>query len=88
MIFGILIAFVADIMTALVELFPTASTTNIAQITANLSNFKTSMGTAGYIFPVDTFFTLISIVFTIEASMLAYKVIRYIARHISLGFIK
>lgn len=84
---GILTSIYA-ILQIFLQIFPFANTNTVNSINTSVSQVRNSIASAGWIFPIDTFFTLLTAVIVIETSIITFKVVRWIASNITLGFIK
>lgn len=84
---GIITAIVSAI-NAMLSLFPNADPTTVASISTAIVNFKTAIAQADYLFPVDDFFTIMQIVIAVEAGILLIKIVHWIAKNVSAGFVK
>jgi len=76
------------IFNTVLELFPLADSTIVDSITSQLSAFRGYADDAQWIIPVSLLFSFLSAVLVIEGSLLTFKVARWIANNITLGFIK
>jgi len=72
----------------LLSFFPTADAGTITAITSQLAPFKTAIAAANWFFPVDTFFSLLSIVFVVEFGIFTYKFVKFLVKNVSLGFFR
>lgn len=84
---GIISAIVSG-LNAILSLFPIADATVISSLSNSVASFKTAIASADYLFPVSEFFTIMTIVISIEAGILLIKIIHWLAKNISAGFIK
>lgn len=84
-----LLRFIAiTIINGILELFPTADPAILSKINSQIAPLKTYMYAAGWFFPVQTALQLIGIIFTIEASIFLFHFVKFIAKNVSLGFIR
>lgn len=74
-------------LSILLLLFPSANPTTVSSITSSVTTFRSYMAGANWIFPVDTFFTVLGLIIAIESSWLLYKLIRWLVGILSLKFI-
>lgn len=72
----------------IISFFPLVNEDLLFFIDSSLSTFKTTLASVDWIFPVSNAFLVLSFIFLCEASLFTYKLVRYIAAHLSFGFIK
>jgi hypothetical protein len=75
-------------LSAVINLFPTADSGIIATINGSLDSFKNYLGTASWLFPVNTFFLIVGLMITIELSLISYRTIKLLVAYISAGFLR
>jgi len=88
MIFTFLSQIFFTVFNFLLSIFPNAKPATVSSIQSGLAGFKTGIATANWIFPVDTFFLFIGLIFAIEGSYFIYRFYKWIATNVSGGFIK
>lgn len=76
------------VLNILLEFFPLADQAIIARISDQLAPLKGWISSAGWFFPVQDFFQVVSLVFAIEASVSLYKFVKFLVKNVSLGFIR
>jgi hypothetical protein len=82
MIFNIIIEMAQLMFSQLINLFPNADLSIVANISSSFSSFKTALSYTDIIFPVSTFLTIFGYIIVIEVTMFVVKIINYAARHI------
>lgn len=85
MIFEALFEFALAIVDFLVGLLPNADTEVLDFLSFGLADFKSRLEAANWIFPVHTFFFVLSTIFAIEAGILAFKLVKWAIRNLSAG---
>jgi len=88
MIFDKIIGVVSGILIAVITLFPYADENVLATISSNLTPFKTYLSNANWLFPVTELGTIIGLAFAIEGIILAIKLVHWIVKNLSIGFVK
>lgn len=88
MFFSMIASAVTSILSIFVNFFPAVDPEVVDLITLRLTDFRETLASANWIFPVGEFFTILSAVFVIEALYWVFKFIRYLLSNISLGFLK
>jgi len=71
-----------------ISIFPNANTANLSFLSSQLANFIAAVTPINWFFPVPTLLFVISLIISIEGSLLAYKTIKYLAHTFTAGFIK
>lgn len=66
-----------------IGLLPDASPTYVAQISTTITDFKTLMNIYDFIFPVGTFFTVLSLIILIESGYTTFRLSLFIAKYIT-----
>lgn len=88
MLFEMLASLMFTIFSFFVSLFPDVNVSNIVVYQTHVDNLETMFQNASYYFPLDTLFTIFGIIFTIEFSILTFRIARYILSNVSLGILK
>ena len=88
MIFNLLADAGTLLINFLLSLFPASDINIVNSITEFLSGFRQAMSAISWFFPVNTALSFLAIIFTIEASIFLFKLIRWIASNISVGVLK
>lgn len=88
MILDKIISTISGILIAVITLFPYADTTTLTTISSNLTPFKTYLSNANWLFPVTELGTIIGLAFAIEGIILAIKIVHWIIKNLSIGFVK
>lgn len=88
MIWNSIISVIIAVFNFLIGLFPIADPLVTTRLTATITPFKTFMSGADWLFPVTDFFTILTIIMTVEAGILLIKILHWIVKNISAGFVK
>jgi len=88
MIFNSLISFITNGIAVILQLLPNADSATTTAISSSLSSFKSILAQVNWFFPVDTALQFLAIIFTIEAGIFLWKMIRYIAGLFTMGITK
>lgn len=88
MIFDMFSNFVLSILALILLVFPAANGVITADITDGVAPFRTAFASANYILPVGQFFGFLGIVISIELLLFGYKIFMWLAKNLSLGFLK
>lgn len=88
MIVQAIFTFAAQLLAVIVSLFPQADSSTVTSITNSTDSFRSYISAANWIFPVDTFFTVLGIFILIESAWFGWKFIRWILSIISVGILK
>lgn len=88
MIWNIIINSILVVFDILISAFPIADTAVLTYIANGLSPFKTAISGANWLFPVAPFFQVISYVLAIEGIILTIKLLHWIVKNITVGFVK
>ena len=88
MIWNGIIQSILAVFNLLLGLLPLADANVTTRLTASIIPFKTYMSNADWLFPVQDFFTILTIIMTIEAGIVLIKILHWIAKNISAGFVK
>lgn len=83
-----LIDFVLTVIDAVVSLLPNADVNITNFIVNGLTNFRTLVAGVDWIFPVNTFLLVLTMVLTIEGIILLFKIGKWVAANVSGGFFK
>jgi len=78
---GIIIA-VNNLLQSIISLFPEADSVVVASIGSNVSNFVTFMTSISYIFPLSTFFVILSLIMVIEHSYAIYQTFMWVIKRL------
>lgn len=87
MILRAIIALVSVVIVSILQFLPFADPAVISQIDSGLTPFKNYLAGADWFFPMATFFTVVSMVFVIESVILLFKLIHWLAKTLSAGFV-
>lgn len=87
MIIEALIGSISIVITQILKLFPIVNSTTLTSINTTYASFRSTIASASWIFPTDTAFTLLGIVLGIELTVLTVRMIRWVIRIVSGGFI-
>jgi len=79
MIFNGIVYFITQIVNFLLDLLPDEDPTVTLQLTGSLDIFKNMLSSMAWWFPVDGFFTIMVMIFTIESVMLLWRLGKWIA---------
>lgn len=82
------ISLVISVLSEIIELFPLADSDTLELYDSQVSAFKSYTASANWLFPVDTFFLLLSAIITIELSLFTYRFAKFIIRNVSFGIFK
>jgi hypothetical protein len=88
MIWNSIIGVIIAVLGSFIAMFPDVDTAVLDQINGGLAPFKSYLSNAGWLFPVQQFFTIIGIVIVTEGIFFAIKVIHWLIKNISAGFVK
>lgn len=88
MIIDNIILFLFTPVTFLVSLLPTADVDILGIITGSVADFRSSLITINWFFPVNLALAFLSIVFSIEALLFLWKSARYIIGLFTFGVTK
>jgi len=88
MIISAIITFLTGIVLWLLNLLPNADPTILSNVTTQFAAFKTWIGTANNVFPVDTLFTVLGLILVLESGLYLWKAFKWIGGIISGGIIK
>jgi len=88
MIWNSIIGVIVAILGSFILMFPIADVAVLDQINGGLAPFKSYLSNAGWLFPVQQFFTILGIVIVIEGIFFTIKVIHWLIKNISAGFVK
>lgn len=79
MIFNGIVFLITSIVNFLLDLLPDEDPAVTAQLTGTLDIFKDMLETMAWWFPVDGFFTIMTMIFTIELVLLLWRLGKWIA---------
>lgn len=88
MIFDALSSFIFFVLNGFLSLLPLSDSAITTGISSQLTSFRSNIAVINWLFPVDTFFSLLGMVFAVESLYFSYKAIRWVIGAISFGFIK
>lgn len=87
MIFEALIGGAAVIFTQLLNIFPEVDSSTIDSINAFYDVVRDTFASVAWFVPVDVFFQVFGIIVLIEFSVFAVRIIRYLTRLLTAGFV-
>jgi len=79
---------VKTIIIKILELLPNADINIINYISSNLTVFKGYLAQVDFVLPIGSLFTVLGFMITIETIIFGYKVVTWVATHLTGGFIK
>jgi hypothetical protein len=88
MIFNTIAKIIYSFLNSVINIFPVADTSIIADITSKTTDFYNVITEASWIFPVNQFFIVIGLMLSIEISLFTYRLIKLILSYVSLGFLR
>lgn len=81
--------FISNVIFAgIMEFFPVADLNIVTFIESNMSQFKGFLNSVNWFFPVDTLFTILGFVITIELLSLVLKLVFWVTENLSIGLFK
>jgi len=87
-IWRILLTPVYFLLDLLISVLPAADSGTVDFLNSAVSNMQVFFVNANNFFPVQLFFTFVSIIITVESVLLGWKVLRFILTHITFGLTK
>lgn len=87
MIWNILVYWLGGMITLITAIFPSADQNIISLINTAQNTFRTYTQSISWIFPVNTFFQVVTVILTIEITLLTINVGLYILNFISMRLI-
>jgi hypothetical protein len=88
MIWNSIITGVLALLTVFINLFPIADSGVLAQISGSVAPFKAFLANADWLFPIQQFFIILQVVITLEAGIVAFKILHWLFKIGSAGFVK
>lgn len=71
-----------NILQSIMSIFPDADPSVTSAIGTNLTNFKTTMDSISYIFPLSQFFVILTLIMVIENGYAIYQSILWVIRRL------